>query len=238
MRYYDIGTRAQVFSLGRDIPCASTAGPTTTILCPAAGYNNTTGSNVAETPTSAATTLNYATRTGYYSYILQVVLTGNASMLVGDYLTLAVKMQSSPDLTYWTDFTSYTSTDVEPNAYKTLYLNHTGATGATASQSYEVPVCTSTSDAVPSVAGFVAQPYTWTAAGSTSASPVIDARIFGTLRKKNVTGKYIAPYITVANYGTSVTAYANVNLILGAGDQMPVIEGGTAGTSTYFSKGQ
>jgi hypothetical protein len=143
--------------------------------------------------------------------------------------SLAVKMQSSTDGTSFTsptDFTSISSADAD---YKQLYLNATGTTAGY--------------NAVP--AGFQDQAYTFTSPTSASATAtVLDARIFGTLRDANVIGKYIAPYVTVVNTKTGAATAdsaitADVNLLLGAGDTMPVISGGTmGGTKPYYSPGQ
>jgi hypothetical protein len=142
--------------------------------------------------------------------------------------SLAVKMQSSTDGTSFTsptDFTSVSSADAD---YKQLYFNATGSTAAY--------------NAVP--AGFQDQPYVFTSPTSASAAAtVLDARIFGSLRDANVIGKYIAPYVTFVNTkvagNADTTLTADVNILLGAGDSMPVISGGTmGGTKPYYSAGQ
>ena len=208
MRYYDISGRVQVVNLAHAVTVTPGASPATTHIDP--GDSNCL----------------FVDRTGYYSYILQVVLKG--SMYATNTTSLSVKMRSSTDGTSFTsptDFTSVTTTDAD---YKQIYLNATGTAAAY--------------NAVP--AGIQDQPYVFTSPTSASATAtVLDARIFGSLRDANVIGKYIAPYVTVINTkagGTADSAItADVNLLLGAGDTMPVIDFGTSGgTTPYYSPGQ
>ena len=95
MRYYDISGRVQVVNLAHAVTVTPGASPATTHIDP------------------GDTNCLFIDRTGYYSYILQVVLKG--AMTATNTTSLAVKMQSSTDGTSFTsptDFTSVTSTDV------------------------------------------------------------------------------------------------------------------------------
>ena len=208
MRYYDISGRVQVVNLAHAVTVTPGASPATTHIDP------------------GDTNCLFIDRTGYYSYILQVVLKG--AMTATNTTSLAVKMQSSTDGTSFTsptDFTSVSSADAD---YKQLYFNATGSTAAY--------------NAVP--AGFQDQPYVFTSpTGASATATVLDARIFGSLRDANVIGKYIAPYVTFVNTkvagNADTTLTADVNILLGAGDSMPVISGGTmGGTKPYYSAGQ
>jgi hypothetical protein len=170
-------------------------------------------------PTSANCA--YVDRTGYYSYIAHAVISNNMDD-AAETCSVALKLQTSADGATWTDITSTTTTDAN---YKQLYLNATGVAANFNNLS----------------AGFQDQPYVYTNPGHSLAShpAVLDVRIFGSLRDAKVVGKYIAPYLTVINTDdTGNTSVADVDLILGGGDQMPVFEAGTAGTNTYYSKGQ
>jgi hypothetical protein len=208
MRYYDISGRIAVFNLAHAVTVtAGSTSASTTHIDPVTGNGG------------------FVDRTGYYSYIAHVVLTGN--MYATDTTSVSIKMQSSTDGTSFTsptDFTSVTSTDAD---YKQLYFNKTGTTAGHNLMA----------------AGFQDQAYTFTSPTSASATTTtLDCRIFGSFRDKNVVGKYVAPYVTFVD--TKVAGSANtllrasVNLLLGGGDQMPVFEAGTAGTGTYYSKGQ
>ncbi|MGA3315247.1 MAG: hypothetical protein ABSC64_02270 [Candidatus Korobacteraceae bacterium] len=222
VRYYDISSRVQVVNLGHSvaIPAPSvSATAKTTVVAP-------TGAS----PTSAATTLNSFDRMGYWSWMLQMVL--GLDMDAGNTVSLEAVMAASPDGSTWTPFTSTDSTKVEQSPlYKQLYLNaEPSATHVTA-----IP------------AGFVDQPYVYTAPTLASSTPtLIEARFFGSFRDANVVGNYVAPIITVVDTPVS-TSYdsamlMDVNLLLGAGDTMPVIvSSGAQPTSTYvpyYSQGQ
>jgi hypothetical protein len=212
MRYYDISGRLAVFNLAHAV--------TTT-------HNTAVVFSAGTDQTAAANAVLPIDRTGYYSYIAHVVVT-SALDASGETLSVEMKMQSSTSATSAatftagvSDVTSLTSTAAN---YKQLYLNATG------SETLETDVS----------AGFQDQPYVWTAdADFTSGTVKLDARIFGSFRDSHLTGKYVAPWVTVQdNEDDADVTRTSVNLILGGGDQMPVFEAGTAGTSTYYSKGQ
>ena len=167
----------------------------------------------------------------------------------------------------WQDVTSVTTTAVN---YKPLYLNRTGViSGASNATSNIVPMpgvagtalstltTASATEAqvdaiIPVGSGcFTDQPYTWTALGTPAKTVVIDARIFGTFRSFDspagvnygVVGAKVAPYMTVTpGAGAGHTWSAFLELILGAGDTMPVIRDanpltGWGGTGTFYSQG-
>ena len=164
-------------------------------------------------------------RTGFYSYILHVGAISNPDA-GAETVTLNMKLKGyDPVDAVWEDITVTTPTTAAN--YKQIFLNKTGvAIGAT------------NEDLIS--AGFVDQPYVFTADANISASngPVqIDARIMGSLRDSEVEGPYIAPYVTVVdNTGDNLlTAY--VDLILGGGDTMPIMEGGSTVTN-YYTQGQ
>ena len=231
MRYYDISSRVNVFSLARDV--VPTAAGTRMIIS-------------AGTDAAGATldSMGSVDRTGYYSYIVHVVVASTLNA-ASDTIKLGVKLQSSTladtaaDFTAGvSDVTSMLSTD---RNYKKLYLQSTGTAaaynqvGSTANPAGFRDQCTAASFTI-------ANSYTWTADGSHVPTPavVLDARIFGSLRDANVVGKYIAPWVEVKDIASDVTL-CNVNLILGAGDMMPDLVDNTAalaGTNYQYTKGQ
>jgi hypothetical protein len=229
MRYYDISGRVNVFSLARDV--APTTPQTAMII--------SAGSDAANPSTASMGSVD---RTGYYSYIVHVVV-ANTLNANSDTMKLGVKLQSSTlndTAAHFTsgvaDVTSMLSAD---RNYKKLYLQSTG-TAAAYNQVGSTANPAGFQDQQTAASPFaIATSYTWTGDGSHTPTPpvVLDARIFGTLRDANVVGKYIAPWVEVKG-SASDTIAVNVNLILGAGDTMPVMEGGTAGTDNYYSKGQ
>jgi hypothetical protein len=217
MRYYDISGRVAVFNLAHSVACTT---------------NDTTVLAAGSAQSAVADAMKYVDRTGYYSYIVQVILQDNMSA-GSQTLSLSVLLESSTPTAAtaagWTAgksaVTSVSSADAN---YKQLYLNSTGS-------------ITSVSDKKNFIsAGFQDQPYVWTSYGDIHLTPVVmDARIFGSLRDAKVTGKYIAPVVTVvATDAGTRTITCDVNLILGGGDRMPVFEAGTSGTNTYYSDGQ
>ena len=215
MRYYDIGSRVAVFHCGAQY---SASGGTLTFQPPTATTMSTT------TATARAQTIP-VNRTGFYSYILHVGAISNPDA-GAETVTLNMKLKGyDPVDAVWEDITVTTPTTAAN--YKQIFLNKTGvAIGAT------------NEDLIS--AGFVDQPYVFTADANISASngPVqIDARIMGSLRDSEVEGPYIAPYVTVVdNTGDNLlTAY--VDLILGGGDTMPIMEGGSTVTN-YYTQGQ
>jgi hypothetical protein len=219
MRYYDIGARIAPFTVVA--PHTVTAGTSTVF---SAGTDQTAATN-AVLPID---------RTGFYSYMVHIsartALDANTETL-----TLSSKLQSSTGSTSAalftagvSDVTSVTTTDAN---YKQFFLNTTGAVATTNNL---VPLA--------GVAGgqFKDQPFVYTAPQDmTTYNGVVDARYWGSLRDARVTGKYIAPWVTVADTeDTGTITWISVELLLGAGDTMPVMEGGTAGTNSYYSKGQ
>ena len=241
MRYYDISSRVAAFS----------------VLQPQVqGHGTTVIYSAGSDQTAAANAVTAIDRTGFYSYMAHLTIYTALTASTKSMEILGFKMQSSDTIAtaaaFTTDATDITSVTTTADNYHQIYLNHTGKTPAASSgtTSYEVPLpggqgastmvlATAAAAQTPTTGNFVDQPYTWTAPGTPAATIVIDARIFGSLRHKNVTGKYIAPWVTLIDgqTGTNVSA-VSMELILGAGDTMPVVTGGTAGTSNYYSKGQ
>jgi hypothetical protein len=212
MRYYDISGRLAVFNLAHAV--------TTT-------HNSAIVFSAGTDQSAAANAVTPVDRTGFYSYIVHVVVT-SALDAAAETVALLVKLQSSTAADSAANFTAgvsnVTSTTTTDANYKQIYLNATGTEAAETDIS----------------AGFQDQPYTLTAdADFTTGTFKIDARIFGSLRDSHVTGRYIAPWVTVTdNESDADVTKTSVNLILGGGDQMPVFEAGTAGLSNYYSKGQ
>ena len=224
MRYYDISGRVAVYTVLP--PTAVTANGNRT-------YHNGTGATAATTPID---------RTGFYSYILHVQVQSQLDAQ-SETVAMSALMESCATSTNGATWTSgmsaFTSllvdgTGAQDAYYKQLYLNQCGTSSS--ANNYIAPgfhdQCTDTDDAT---YGFVC-----TAGGDLSSLPfVIDARIFGTFRNDKVVGKYVAPNICVQDSEDSGTVtWVAAELILGGGDQMPVMEAGTAGTSSYYSKGQ
>jgi hypothetical protein len=233
MRYFDLSGRVQVISL---VDSVGVTNSTPTII--------SHGSD--QTATAPTYTMPYVDRTGYYSYILHIVV--KSGLEVGHTLSLSAKMQSATDVTSastWTstcaDFTSLQSTaGVKDAYYKQLYLNTTGAAadydvvGTTAFPAGWRDQCSTVANAT---YGCV---YTAPSSAAYTKPVVFDARLMGSLRNAEVIGKYIAPWITVADtHATpnSPSTTVSASLIL-TGDTMPVITGGTAGTDNYYTKGQ
>jgi hypothetical protein len=208
MRYYDISGRVAVYNLAHAVTVTAGTSLQTTHIDPVTGAN-----------------CGFVDRTGYYSYIAHVVLSGH--MYATNTTSISVKMQSSTDGSAFAspvDVTSVTSTDAN---YKQLYFNNTGTVAGDNHMA----------------AGFQDQAYTFTSpTGASTTATTLDCRIFGSFRDSRVTGKYVAPYVTFVDTkvagSANTTLSASVNLILGGGDQMPVFEAGTSGTSNYYSKGQ
>jgi hypothetical protein len=206
-------------------------------------------------------------RTGFQSWMLHVCMQV-ALVDAGAHVATvtAVKMQSyseasgdenlAANVGSWVDMTSVTTTDVN---YKPLYMAKTGVLGTPwfnlNQQAAETPAFVG-APYVPAGGNFVDQPFTYDSTalvggndihdGEVAAYPVIlDMRIFGSFRDYNTqtaspyehgtVGKYIAPYISV----TSTAAYTMyADLLLGGGDEMPVIQGNTmGGTRDYYSRG-
>ena len=232
MRYYDISSRVNVFSLARDV--APTAAGTRMIIS-------------AGTDAAGATldSMGSVDRTGYYSYIVHVVVASTLAA-ASDSIKLGVKLQSSTLADTAADFTAgvsdVTSMLSADRNYKKLYLQSTG-TAAAYNQVGSTANPAGFRDQQTAASPFaIATSYTWTADGSHTPTPpvVLDARIFGTLRDANVVGKYIAPWVEVKDIASDVT-FCNVNLILGAGDMMPDLVDNTAalaGTNYQYTKGQ
>ncbi len=197
MHYYDIGSVTQVYNLIHAAPCVDGSAVATTICI--GSENITTGSNVAQTPTSAATTPLYVNReAGYWSYILQVVVSSLCDDASDAIAITSMKMQSSTDGANWVDMTgvnSSTTTNYTPSTgvsyplpYKQIWLNRTGVlNGGANANSNVVPMpgaagsplsgltlatCTEAQieALMPLGSGcFVDQPYTWTTAAGIGA---------------------------------------------------------------------
>jgi hypothetical protein len=218
MRMTDIGSRVAVFT---SVSPTAVAAGTSTIF--SAGTDATSN------------TLNHAIaidRTDFNAYMVHISVRygGDAQ---SETLTITSKLQSSSSITTPTTFTagvadvtSVTTTDAN---YKQFFMN---TTGATATSNNLAPLA--------GVAGgqFKAQPYVFTAAADITLYPaILDLRYWGSLRDANVK-QYIAPWITVAdNEDAGVITWISAELILGGATHMPVMEGGTSGTSGYMSKG-
>ena len=241
MRYYDISSRVAAFSVLK--PQVIT-------------HNSTVIYSAGSDQSAAAQNVKAIDRTGFYSYMAHLTIYTSLTAVSKFMEIVGFKMQSSDTIAtaaaFTADATDMTSVTTTADNYKQIYLNHTGTTPTASSgtTSYEVPLpggqgastmvlATAAAAQTPTTGNFVDQPYTWTAPGTPAAAIVIDARIFGSLRHKNITGKYIAPWVTVTDGQTSTDVSSiSMELILGAGDTMPVVTGGTAGTSNYYSKGQ
>jgi hypothetical protein len=211
MRYYDISSRVL------PINCAIAA--------------LTTGSTTLSTSDD---TMLYVNATGYLSFIVNVCLLP----LIDDtseYVELSIGLQTASsdaegtETTAWSDVYDYD--DSTESTYRKIYVDD-----------YKVVDLATKLNATTKnyvTGGWQAQPYRWTAGAGTCA-PIINARLVGSLRRDEVL-KFVAPKVLANVHDDGDTALISVDLILGAGDSMPVMVDETAalaGTDYYYSQGQ
>jgi hypothetical protein len=225
MRYYDISGRVAVFTV---VPPQVVSSTTEKVI-----HNGTAGDYVPYC----------VDRTGFYSYMLHVSAY-NTFADTADAFSLSIQLESCATTTNgatWTsghtDVTSLTTdgTGVRDAYYKPLYAHVQASVPANITINSVADVgpnfydqCTDVDDAT---YGFTVA----TASGANNAC--VDARIMGTLRNDEVL-RYLSPHLVYKNTDDGGAITIAAELILGAGDQLPVIEGGTAGTAGYYSKGQ
>ena len=260
-RYYDISGRVQVFHCGFDgavsgaggaITLKASSGTVTTPQIDRTGY----WSYMLHVAVLAPTGM---TAGEYYE------ITGMKMQALNDDPTDAAYAT-------WQDITSVTTTDVNykpiylnrtgvVSGSSNVTSNTVPVPGVAGSPLSGMTTATATDaqiDAIiPQKGGykggcFVPQPYRWTALGTTAAAVLIDARIFGSFRvfdspsgtNYGTVGHLVSPSVTItpsASAGHVFSVYCD--LLLGAGDEMPVIQDanpqtGWGGTGAFYSQGQ
>jgi hypothetical protein len=215
MRYYDIASRIQVVNL---YSALVTAGGDAAEFTFYPGGTYETG---------------YVDRTGYTSFIQHVVLRPTIADTDGT-VTLSMGLLSVSDITESTEGANwvigaavYTYADSTLASYRKLYITDYTVNNPEAVTKNQV------------TGGFTAQPYVFTPS-TTTCAPVIEARIFGSLRQAGIK-QYLGPCVELILGDNADTCEVSINMILGSNGEAPVMKDETAslaGTDYYYSKGQ